>query len=477
MNFRLVRSLAASVLLCASFSSVAFGADFVTLKGEGWAPDVRTSVNELFMLRGKGSAGYNPSIRPYAVFDFDNTISILDVEEQLAIYQLEHMRFAVAPDNMYEVLTTGVPEIHKSLGKDWNNLTVADVAADAASAYGRLYAQGLVSVRGVSGEKMETMQKNDDWKEFATKVRWLYDAIGDTADVSVSYPWITYWFTGMTPQEVYDMAHEAFMYYREASKEASCWRKNTWKSPEGYKGSRSGSVSISFNQGITVSPEMRELFHALEMNGIDAWICSASFIDVITAAVDVFGLEGVDGILAMTNKEKSGRYINEYDYAFHAQTQGPGKTESISKLTAPLYRGQGPVLVAFDSQGDFNFVSEYADTCLGIILNRARKDDAGILAAVAQYQKEKGITVKEAVESGNTRYVLQGRNENGGVFWPRAEVLRLGKKDEELLNSKAEGWLKKLEEGTSVSGLVNDAPRLTGKLSSYGGYKKITSAE
>lgn len=56
---------------------------------------------------------------------------------------------------------------------------------------------------------MQKMQAGDDWKEFATKARWLYDAIGDTMDVSVSYPWITYWFTGMTPQQVYGMAHEA----------------------------------------------------------------------------------------------------------------------------------------------------------------------------------------------------------------------------------------------------------------------------
>lgn len=64
---------------------------------------------------------------------------------------------------------------------------------------------------------MQKMQAGDDWKEFATKVRWLYDAIGDTMDVSVSYPWITYWFTGMTSQQVYGLAHEAFVQYRKAS--------------------------------------------------------------------------------------------------------------------------------------------------------------------------------------------------------------------------------------------------------------------
>lgn len=176
-------------------ASAAGAADTVMLQREGWDPTVRQSLNEMFVLYGKGSPNYNPSIRPYAVFDFDNTVSILDVEEQLAIYQLEHMRFAVKPEQMYAVLTTGVPDINMDLGKEYNNLTVATVAADAAAAYKRLYAQGYVSPAGVYGEKMQKMQAGDDWKEFATKARWLYDAIGDTMDVSVSYPWITYWFT------------------------------------------------------------------------------------------------------------------------------------------------------------------------------------------------------------------------------------------------------------------------------------------
>ena len=315
-----------SILFAAvmAVASVSGASDLVMLQREGWDPTVRQSINEMFVLYGKGSPNYNPSIRPYAVFDFDNTVSILDVEEQLAIYQLEHMRFAIKPEQMYAVLTTGVPDINMDLGKEFNNLTVAKVAADAAAAYKRLYSQGYVSPVGVYGEKMQKMQAGDDWKEFATKVRWLYDAIGDTMDVSVSYPWITYWFTGMTSQQVYGLAHEAFVQYRKASADPAFWQKRKWQSPAGYKGSKAGQVSVSYKQGITVSAEIQELFHALEANGFDAWVCSASFIDVISAAVspEVFGIEGVDGVLAMTNKEQNGKYLNEYDYAYQAQTQG-----------------------------------------------------------------------------------------------------------------------------------------------------------
>ena len=72
-----------------AIATVSGASDLVMLQKEGWDPTVRQSINEMFVLYGKGSPNYNPSIRPYAVFDFDNTVSILDVEEQLAIYQLE----------------------------------------------------------------------------------------------------------------------------------------------------------------------------------------------------------------------------------------------------------------------------------------------------------------------------------------------------------------------------------------------------
>ena len=91
----------------------------------------------------------------------------------------------------------------------------------------------------------------------------------------------------------------------------------------------------------------------------------------------------------------------------------------------------------------------------------------------ALYQNQKKLTVAKAVQQGNTRYLLQGRNENGGYLWPRPEVQQLGKDKPELLSSKAEGWLKKLESGTTVPVLINDAPKLTGKLKTYDGYKSI----
>lgn len=146
-------------------------------------------------------------------------------------------------------------------------------------------------------------------------------------DVSVSYPWSTYWYTGMTPQQVYDMAYQCDAYYGNPLK-GQTWTKGKYTSPANYP-SEAGNVSVGYKVGITVTPEMRELYSALTRNGIDCYICSASPIGAIRAAVSYFKVPGVKDVLAMTNKvDANGRYLNQYDYDFHLQTQGVGKAET-----------------------------------------------------------------------------------------------------------------------------------------------------
>lgn len=55
-------------------------------------------LNDLIATYGKD--GVTPAKTPYVVFDFDNTSSIFDVEEQLAVYQLQVMAFAVNPQEL-----------------------------------------------------------------------------------------------------------------------------------------------------------------------------------------------------------------------------------------------------------------------------------------------------------------------------------------------------------------------------------------
>ncbi|WP_298589657.1 hypothetical protein [uncultured Megasphaera sp.] len=435
-----------------------------------WDATVRQGINDFIAAYGKNSPNYDKNNHPYAVFDFDNTTSILDVGEQLEVWQLDHLQFAVPPTQMKAVLMTGIPadKLDATYGADdgeGRQVTIRSVIDDAAKAYASLYKKGLIKP---TGSTLSAKTQNDpDYLEFKAKMRWLYDAIGDTMDVSVSYPWSTYWYTGMTPQQVYDMAYQCDAYYGNPLK-GQTWTKGKYTSPANYP-SEAGNVSVGYKVGITVTPEMRELYSALTRNGIDCYICSASPIDAIRAAVSYFKVPGVKDVLAMTNKvDANGRYLNQYDYDFHPQTQGVGKAETLAKILVPKYKGHGPSFTAMDSQGDFNFCTEFKDTKAVLVINRTRTDDAALCAGIAAYQKKHGIDLAAANKNGDSLFLIQGRNENKGEFWNDDKTLLLGKKDASYLSDKATKAETELEQGKTIAQVLKDNTKLKDK---YQGYK------
>ncbi|NLV82749.1 MAG: haloacid dehalogenase-like hydrolase, partial [Synergistaceae bacterium] len=309
-------------------------------------------------------------------------------------------------------------------------------------------------------------------KEFATKTRLLYDAIGDSTSVSVSYPWIGFYFTGMTPAEAEQLAYESHTKYRALGlAAASNWTKKSWESPKNYK-SLSGPFKVSFRQSTGASKEMLELLKKLDANGIDVWICSASPVVAIRGLMRAWNFEGVRDTVSMTYHLKDGKYIAKYDYDQHPQTQGVGKSEAFVKKVVPFYNGRGPIFGAGDSQGDFNFMTEFKDTVAGIMINRIRKDDAALCTVIADYQDAHNVTLADAMKKGEIRFVGQGRDENTGLFRPSPASIMLGKDKEGLLSEKAQGWRKMLEDGTyTPNSLLNDCVKLTGKLKKYQGTK------
>ena len=451
------------------------GFETTYLESPGWEATVKARINEMFDLYGKASPTYNQLVKPYAVFDFDNTTSILDVEEILIIYQVNHLRFAIDPAEMHEVLLTGVPNPETPM-PNWKTkggvpLSVSTVAHDVANAYQVLYDAGYVSIDGVDPATEAIYQATDVWKDFSSKIRWLYEAINDSYSADVGYPWITYLFTGMTPAQVRDLATDSHVYNMELSEDPAQWKSIAMAVPSDDFVSLAGPLPISYKNGITISPELKELYAALDYNGFDVWINSASYIDVIEAIAyqpEIFGLIGVDGVVAMPNKIVNGVYDNAYDYDLHPQTQAVGKSLTIDKIIRPLYNNKGPVFVAMDSAGDFNFCSEYADTAVGLILNRQRSDDISMLSAAAIYQRATATTVAHAGAKGDTLFVLQGRNENGGWLLPMAESINLGKTSAALFHANGLKWFEMLGKGMSIRDLVNNNTKLG---AAYVGYK------
>ena len=427
----------------------------VHVERDDWSDEVKKAINDFVDMYGMASENYAEG-QSYVVFDFDNTTSIFDVEEQLAVYQLQVMAFAFTPEEMPAILATELAQsLENGMDTDltdlgYGNGSYNDWIADITAAYTYLYnTYGPFTAAGLDADAQATIQADAQWAEFATKMRAMYDLVYDAESPAVAYPWVLYWFTGMTEQEVYDLAYASHSYYGAVETSEVTW------STAG-EGTKVGAVEYTWTSGTGVSENLKELYRVLDANGIDVWVCSASAIDPIRAAVDAFGLHDyVTGVIAMARVlDEEGKYVNAYDYetgygwkvvdgewekdnlALGAQTQGVGKVESINAAIWPYY-GVGPLAGFMDSTGDFNFCTEYANLKLVINFNRASRkvtDGGGVIAELAVYQRDYlGYDLATANAAGDTYYVLQGRDEYGLRGLRNSDkTMRYGK-DEELL--------------------------------------------
>lgn len=393
------------------------------LKEGSWALNTYEKLNNLINDYGINSKLYNKDCKPYAVFDFDNTTIINDVEEALLIYQIENLAFKLTPDNIEEVLITDIPDVNCNLSEGYENslgekISVNMLVKDITDAYTYLYNNYICN----NGTKtLDEIHETNEYLAFRSKLRFLYDAIGSTFDASVAYPWVTYLFTGMTSEEVRELTIKSDNYWLEYPE----FKKITWVTPIDYQGT-SGIVSVSYKTALRITDEVKDLYNTLMTNGIEVYVCSASFYDVIvaTATSSDYGLNvKEENIYAMRlKKDNNNRFINEFDDNYY-QTQGKGKSNTIDKFIKPIHNDNDPILVAGDSAGDYYMMTDYKEMVLGLLFNRYRSDSTNEIAKLAI----------AALNEENPRYVLQGRNENTGKLIPSEGSILLGETEEKLV--------------------------------------------
>ncbi|WP_235846220.1 haloacid dehalogenase-like hydrolase [Morganella psychrotolerans] len=252
-------------------------------------------------------------------------------------------------------------------------------------------------------------------------MRYLYAAIGGTFQHDVSYPWVTYLFKNMTPEQVADITEKTITWQQAQPVESV-----TWQSPESLQG-LAGVVDISWHNGFRLVPEMQDLYQVLQKSGIDVYVISASNLEVIKSVVIQPPYLVPDSqVFAMhLFRTKENKLTADLDPAY-PQTQGKGKTETIRQFIQAKYAGKGPLLVAGDSEGDQNMMSDFPDTEVVLIINRLRSPDSIIGKLSQQAVSEYGQ--KEA------KVLLQGRNDNTGVFVPSQLHTPLGDKEGRAVN-------------------------------------------
>ena len=399
-----------------------------------WSPDAKKALNSF--IRSER----NQKERPYVVFDFDNTCSIFDISEQLMIYQLETMCFNLSPEAFSQMAMTGMGAYPESLQK---------VLQDIVGGYQDLYNRyGPFTPNGVDNNTAVKMREDPAWKNFAIGMGRMYDLLQDYMTADEAYLWTMGWFAGMTGEEIYQMAKRSHELYSSVET-----LKRSWTGEAG---------THSWIDGVSVTDNIRELWKALYENGIDIWVCSASEVAPVKAAVDVFGLHDYcKGVIAMTMaRDSAGRYIPEYDFTngrgflagpdgswieddipTRTQPWGQGKVEAIRNCLVSRYGGKGPLAGFMDSTGDFNFCTEFSSMRLVICFNRANRkvtEGGGLIAEVAMYEKEAlEYNLKKATKAGDILYILQGRDENGmRSLRPSEKTIRLGEKTPKVFDGE-----------------------------------------
>lgn len=384
-----------------------------------WAPATYQAVNELIEKHGVKSPSYNPNKKPYVIFDWDNTSIMNDTEEALFVYQINHLAYKLTPEEFSKVIRTNVPEGPFADGyknADGGQVTLDAIASDLVSDYQYLYD----SYKGLAGTKsLEEVTATEPFYDFRTKLFFLYEAINETHSTSIGYPWVLYLFTNMTVDEVHKLA--------EASNDASLGmaiETETWTSPKALAG-KAGVVTVSHTTGLRLTSEVANLMNTFRSNGIDVYVVSASLEDVVRvfATLPKYGYNlPSENVIGMRLAIENGLITNKYQ-AHYPITVGHGKTEVIQSVLEKKY-GHGPIFIAGDSNGDFEMMTEQNSVKLALVVNRVKGGKIGQQAAKAAEQLGKN----------NPSVVLQGRDENTGMWIPTEQTIRLGKSVPQLIS-------------------------------------------
>lgn len=374
MTDRLYR---AAVAAAAAFLFLSCGRE-VSLPLGDWNPDVHSKISVMLKECGKTSKGYDAAAKPYAVFDFDNTSIINDVEISLLNYQLINLRFRLSPDDIFNALTDCLSDIDIPI---CGGLTARMLAEDISADYRYLYEQYIGRYEDPHTPEAQAalaeVKNTDEYKDFAAKYVMFYPSVSSTYDYATDCIWILKGLNGMTPEEITELTKESCRYFTAMGGV----KEVVWESPEMGV---CGRVSGSHPEGIGVSNEMKSLYKTLKAAGIDVYIVSASLETIVEAMAcgPEFGFDMVpDNVFGLRMKAAAeGRFSADYDDGY-IQTFKEGKTGAIKAYIAPSHGDRGPCLVAGDSNGDYNMLTDFDDMRVGLIINCGNGGNIGALAA------------------------------------------------------------------------------------------------
>lgn len=363
-----------------------------------WVPEVHAKLTQMMKDYGKCSKSYDKNAKPYAVFDFDNTSIINDVETSLFTYQATFLRYKITPDCMFDALTDCLCDVDTVLPDEMTpRMYATDITADYTYLYENYIGRYSDHESPEAVAALEEIKKTDEYKDFAAKYFALYKNVYATFDYPTCLIWILKPLNGMTYDEIQALTRESCRYFMQ--KEGM--KQVVWESPEM---GLCGKVSASHPEGMHVTDEMKNLYATLKANGFDVYICSASHEIIVEAmACDPeFGFNmDTDHVIGLRTLDTEDGLFNAVYHPDEIGTYMQGKTAAIKALFAPQHGGKDPYLVAGDSNGDYNMLVDFDDMKVGLIINCGNTGNIG-----------------ELTRSGKPQIAVQERDTDRGIFVP-----------------------------------------------------------
>jgi len=294
---------------------------------------------------------------PYAVFDFDNTTIINDLEYSLMAYQIQNLRYKMKPCEFKEVITACIPDCTVPI---INGLTADMLVQDLEEDYAFLY-ENHISTGTLS---LEDIRKTDQYLDFRAKMFTLCYGVEETFPLEPAYLWLIQPLYGFTYPEISEFLKESCSYWLTFPE----INEVTWTSPD--RGV-CGICSATHMEGMRLTKEMKNLYATLKKSGIDVYICSAAMETIVEAyACDPkFGLGlNPDHVFGLRFPHMGNGFIDVRMDTTQFQPFLKGKTDVIKNEIAPQHGGRGPVLVGGDSNGDYYMLTDFPDLRVGLII-------------------------------------------------------------------------------------------------------------
>ncbi|MFT4226133.1 haloacid dehalogenase-like hydrolase [Micropruina sp.] len=322
---------------------------------DNWYGDNAEIIQTAIDKAGRCSwpGGRAPQVRPYAVFDWDNTVIKNDISDQTIFWMLRHDKILQPP------------------GKNWHNTSrfmTVEGAKALRKACGSLAKPGQplpTSTNVKCADELLSVRKTQK-----TTTGQAVFAGANERYMEASYAWVGQIMQGYTPAQVRKIAAKA--------------RKAALNAPIGATQQVGSSTETAW---IRYYPEMRDLIKTLKKAGIEPWVVSASpkeFADVWGPGVGIDSAHTI-GIEQLLRKGKLSGHLKGCgglpDGSDSIMTYIDGKRCFINKIILgvkgaralkPMPRSLRPTVAGGDATTDVSMLRDA--TGAHVVLNR-NKDE------------------------------------------------------------------------------------------------------